>query len=95
MRQPIQKVNSIDKALSILSCFVPYNQEMGTVEIGQRLGFHKATVSRSAISQGPSRSLLRIDKSQLNEARARLCDASGHNSVASVSRRWLAPVTAR
>jgi DNA-binding IclR family transcriptional regulator len=39
-------VNSIDKALSILSCFVPYNHEMGTVEIGQKLGFHKATVSR-------------------------------------------------
>ncbi|MGD8226265.1 MAG: IclR family transcriptional regulator [Desulfobacteraceae bacterium] len=46
MRQLTQKVNSIDKALTILSCFVPYNQEMGTVEIGQRLGFHKATVSR-------------------------------------------------
>ncbi len=46
MRQLSQKVNSIDKALTILSCFVPYNQEMGTVEIGQKLGFHKATVSR-------------------------------------------------
>jgi DNA-binding IclR family transcriptional regulator len=46
MRQFTQKVNSIDKALTILSCFVPYNQEMGTVEIGQKLGFHKATVSR-------------------------------------------------
>jgi IclR family KDG regulon transcriptional repressor len=46
MRQSTQKVNSIDKALTILSCFSPYNQEMGTVEIGQKLGFHKATVSR-------------------------------------------------
>jgi DNA-binding IclR family transcriptional regulator len=46
MRQPTQKVNSIDKALSILFCFVPYNHEMGTVEIGRKLGFHKATVSR-------------------------------------------------
>lgn len=46
MRHFPQKVNSIDKALTILYCFVPYNQEMGTVEIGQRLGFHKATVSR-------------------------------------------------
>jgi len=41
-----QKINSIDKALTILACFLPYNKEMGTVEISQRLGFHKATVSR-------------------------------------------------
>ena len=46
MRQKIEKANSIDKALAILSSFAPYNQEMGTVEIGQKLGFHKATVSR-------------------------------------------------
>jgi len=46
MRQKLEKANSIDKALTILSCFTPYNQEMGTVEIGQKLGFHKATVSR-------------------------------------------------
>jgi IclR family KDG regulon transcriptional repressor len=26
--------------------FAPYNQEMGTVEISKKLGFHKATVSR-------------------------------------------------
>lgn len=46
MRQQTKKSNSIDKALIILSCFSPYNQEMGTVEISQKLGFHKATVSR-------------------------------------------------
>lgn len=46
MRQGSQKRNSIDKALIILTSFVPYNQEMGTVEISQKLGFHKATVSR-------------------------------------------------
>ena len=46
MRQSPQKNNSIDKALTILSSFAPYNQEMGTVEISQKLGFHKATVSR-------------------------------------------------
>jgi IclR family acetate operon transcriptional repressor len=40
------KANSIDKALIILDCFLPYNKEMGTVEISQKLGFHKATVSR-------------------------------------------------
>lgn len=40
------KANSIDKALLILDCFLPYNKEMGTVEISQKLGFHKATVSR-------------------------------------------------
>ena len=40
------KVNAIDKALFILACFLPYNKEMGTVEISQRLGLHKATASR-------------------------------------------------
>jgi DNA-binding IclR family transcriptional regulator len=46
MRQPAKKNNSIDKALTILSAFAPYNKEMGTIEISQKLGFHKATVSR-------------------------------------------------
>jgi IclR family KDG regulon transcriptional repressor len=46
MQQPSQKTNSIQKALAILASFAPYNQEMGTVEISQKLGFHKATVSR-------------------------------------------------
>jgi len=46
MRRPNQKFNSIEKALTILSSFSPYNQEMGTMEISQKLGFHKATVSR-------------------------------------------------
>jgi IclR family acetate operon transcriptional repressor len=46
MRHIPQKINSIDKALTILSCFSPYNQEMGTIEISQKLGLHKATVSR-------------------------------------------------
>lgn len=46
MRQTAAANNSIDKALKILSSFAPYNQEMGTVEISQKLGLHKATVSR-------------------------------------------------
>ena len=46
MRQHPEKQNAIDKALTVLSAFVPYNREMGTIEISQKLGFHKATVSR-------------------------------------------------
>ena len=46
MRQESPKNNSIEKALKILSSFGPYNQEMGTIEVSQKLGFHKATVSR-------------------------------------------------
>lgn len=46
MRQMADANNSIDKALKILSSFAPYNREMGTVEISQKLGYHKATVSR-------------------------------------------------
>ncbi len=41
-----EKLNSIEKALEILLCFTPYNRELGTGEIGQRLGLHKATASR-------------------------------------------------
>jgi DNA-binding IclR family transcriptional regulator len=41
-----KKANATEKALEILLCFTPYNQEMGTVEIAKKLGFHKATVSR-------------------------------------------------
>ena len=46
MRHSVQKNNAIEKALQILLTFIPGNQEMGTVEISQKLGFHKATVSR-------------------------------------------------
>jgi IclR family transcriptional regulator, KDG regulon repressor len=38
--------NAIDKTLIILSSFAPDNHEWGTIELSQRLGFHKATVSR-------------------------------------------------
>lgn len=38
--------NAIEKALEILLAFTPYNQEMGTVELSQKLGLHKATASR-------------------------------------------------
>ena len=41
-----RKPNSIEKALEILKAFTPYNQEMGTGEISQELGLHKATASR-------------------------------------------------
>jgi IclR family KDG regulon transcriptional repressor len=41
-----KKPNSIEKALEILQAFTPYNQELGTGEISQKLGLHKATSSR-------------------------------------------------
>lgn len=40
------KLNSIEKALEILMAFTPYNQELGTGEISEKLGLHKATASR-------------------------------------------------
>ncbi len=46
MIHPDKKINSIEKALAILTSFTPYNQEMGNLEISQKLGLHKATVSR-------------------------------------------------
>ncbi len=44
------KSNSIEKALDILLAFTPYNQEIGTVELSQRLGLHKATASRTILT---------------------------------------------
>jgi DNA-binding IclR family transcriptional regulator len=41
-----KKPNSIEKALDVLHAFTPYNREMGTGEISQELGLHKATASR-------------------------------------------------
>jgi DNA-binding IclR family transcriptional regulator len=40
------KPNSIEKAIEVLLAFIPRNQEMGTGEISQKLGLHKATASR-------------------------------------------------
>lgn len=42
----VDKPNSIEKALEVLLAFTPYNQEMGTGEISEKLGLHKATASR-------------------------------------------------
>ena len=46
MKQKSAKTNSIEKALNILMSFAPYCEEMGTLEISQKLGFNKATTSR-------------------------------------------------
>lgn len=43
------KHNAIEKALIILSYFTPDNNELGTLEISQNLGYHKATVSRTLL----------------------------------------------
>ena len=37
---------SLEKALDILLAFLPDNVEMGTVELSDRLGFHRSTVNR-------------------------------------------------
>jgi len=37
---------AVEKALDILMAFVPHNSEMGTIELGERMGFHKSTTSR-------------------------------------------------
>jgi DNA-binding IclR family transcriptional regulator len=50
MKQKPAKGNPIEKTLAILLSFSPYNQEIGTVEINQKLGFHKPTVSRILVT---------------------------------------------
>jgi DNA-binding IclR family transcriptional regulator len=37
---------AVEKALNILMAFTPHNQELGTIELSKRMGFHKSTVSR-------------------------------------------------
>jgi DNA-binding IclR family transcriptional regulator len=37
---------TVEKALDILLTFSPHNQEMGTLEISEKMGLHKSTVSR-------------------------------------------------
>jgi DNA-binding IclR family transcriptional regulator len=39
-------MSSTEKALKILLAFAPHNHEMGTLEISNKLGIHKSTVSR-------------------------------------------------
>ena len=46
MPKKIVKLNAIDKALTMLVQFSPHNREIGTIEMSERLGLHKATVSR-------------------------------------------------
>jgi len=73
-----EKSNSITKALKILSVFAPDNEEMGTVEISQKLGFHKATVSRilatltehSFLRQNPKTKKFLLGPSVMSLARA-------------------------
>lgn len=38
--------NSVEKTLDILSAFIPYNQEIGTLALSEKLGLNKATASR-------------------------------------------------
>ncbi|MCB0189405.1 MAG: IclR family transcriptional regulator [Caldilineaceae bacterium] len=41
-----EKVTAIEKALALLLAFVPQNTAMGTTELSDKLGYHKATTSR-------------------------------------------------
>lgn len=46
MKPKSSSLSSTEKALKILMAFVPYNHEMGTIEISKKLDIHKSTVSR-------------------------------------------------
>lgn len=46
MKGPTTKLSSTEKALAILMAFTPHNHPMGTLELSQKLGIHKSTVSR-------------------------------------------------
>ena len=46
MQQKVLTHRSLEKALEILLAFLPHNLEMGTVELSDRVGFHRSTVNR-------------------------------------------------
>lgn len=46
MKPKPTRLSSTEKALKILMAFAPYNHEMGTLELSEKLNIHKSTVSR-------------------------------------------------
>ena len=46
MKPKATPLSSTEKALKILKAFAPHNHEMGTLELSNKLGIHKSTVSR-------------------------------------------------
>jgi DNA-binding IclR family transcriptional regulator len=46
MKSKSANLSSTEKALKILMAFVPYNYELGTLELSKKLEIHKSTVSR-------------------------------------------------
>ena len=46
LHQSDANLSSTEKALKLLLAFIPYNNEMGTLELSKKLGIHKSTVSR-------------------------------------------------
>jgi DNA-binding IclR family transcriptional regulator len=70
--------NAIEKALDILTSFIPHNTEMGTSEVSKRLGLHKATASRillilarkGFLSQDPETKKFRLGRVSLDLGRA-------------------------
>ena len=41
-----EKETATEKALNILECFLPYNDELGNAELTEKTGYHRATTSR-------------------------------------------------
>ena len=46
MKKKPEEYSSVRKAIEILMAFTPHNQDMGTLELSQKLGIHKSSVSR-------------------------------------------------
>ena len=46
MKEKANSYTSTEKALKILLSFAPQNQEMGTLELSNKLGIHKSTLFR-------------------------------------------------
>ena len=78
MKQRPEDYSSVQKAIDILMAFTPHNQEMGTLELSQKLGIHQSTVSRlfgvltyhNLLQQNPSTKKYQLGKATADLGRA-------------------------
>ena len=95
MQQNRQKTNSVEKALAILLSFTPHNEEMGTVEISNKLGLHKATVSRNLniltkygfLQRDPQTRKFRLGQSSINLGLA--VNQSVNNNIVHIAKPYI------
>ena len=78
MKQRPDDYGSVQKAIEILMAFTPHNHDMGTLELSEKLGIHKSSVSRllgvltyhCLLQQDPSTKKYKLGKATADLGRA-------------------------